>query len=69
MLEPAGAASIKFRDRDIVLTAHRVDHELITLDKKLAEAKGDEVATAVIVIQVTLAVYGVEDHRPSLTCC
>lgn len=53
MLEPAGAASIKFRDRDIVLTAHRVDHELISLDLKLIAAKGDEVATAVIAIQVS----------------
>jgi hypothetical protein len=35
VLEAAGAASIKFRDRDIVIAAHRVDHVLIALDKKL----------------------------------
>ena len=36
-----------------MLTAHRVDHELISLDLKLIAAKGDEVATAVIAIQVS----------------
>ena len=38
VLEAAGAASIKFRDRDIVATAHRIDPVLIDLDKKLNEA-------------------------------
>jgi acetyl-CoA carboxylase/biotin carboxylase 1 len=39
VLEPAGAASIKFRDNDIIKTAHRVDDGLIGLDIKLATAK------------------------------
>jgi acetyl-CoA carboxylase/biotin carboxylase 1 len=39
VLEPAGAASIKFRDNDIIKTAHRVDEGLIALDIKLATAK------------------------------
>jgi acetyl-CoA carboxylase/biotin carboxylase 1 len=38
VLEAAGAASIKFRDREIVATAHRVDHVLIQLDQKLNTA-------------------------------
>lgn len=41
VLEAAGAASIKFRDRDIVAAAHRIDAGLIALDKELAAA-GDE---------------------------
>ena len=32
VLEAAGAASIKFRDRDIVAAAHRIDPALIALD-------------------------------------
>jgi len=39
VLEAAGAASIKFRDRDIIATAHRVDHVLIRLDTELASTK------------------------------
>ena len=39
VLEAAGAATIKYRDRDIVATAHRLDHALVTLDAKLATAK------------------------------
>jgi acetyl-CoA carboxylase/biotin carboxylase 1 len=41
VLEAAGAASIKFRDRDIVATAHRIDPALIDLDAQLAAAKED----------------------------
>ena len=33
VLEAAGAASIKFRDRDIVAAAHRMDQTLMALDK------------------------------------
>lgn len=36
VLEAAGAASIKFRDRDIIGTAHRLDHQLISLDESIA---------------------------------
>ena len=39
VLEAAGAASIKFRDRDIVATAHRIDHTLGALDLELAAAR------------------------------
>ena len=68
VLEPAGAASIKFRDRDIVLTAHRVDHELISLDLKLTAAKGDEVATAVIAIQVRTLEYILHNYTCPFIC-
>ncbi|KAJ1432269.1 carboxyl transferase domain-containing protein [Ochromonadaceae sp. CCMP2298] len=40
VLEAAGAASIKFRDRDIVATAHRLDPALVALDAELAALKG-----------------------------
>jgi acetyl-CoA carboxylase/biotin carboxylase 1 len=39
VLEAAGAASIKYRDRDIVATAHRIDETLVSLDNQLAHAK------------------------------
>ncbi|CAM9586179.1 unnamed protein product, partial [Scytosiphon promiscuus] len=41
-LEANGAASIKFRDRDLLKTAHRLDPVLMELDAKLASADGDE---------------------------
>jgi acetyl-CoA carboxylase carboxyltransferase component len=62
VLEPAGAASIKFRDRDISATAHRVDHELIALDKKLLAAKADTASCAAITKQIKArekALFGV----------
>jgi acetyl-CoA carboxylase / biotin carboxylase 1 len=40
VLEAAGAASIKFRDRDIIATAHRLDATLAALDKQLDAARG-----------------------------
>lgn len=40
VLEAAGAASIKFRDQDIIGTAHRLDHVLVQLDSQLAAARG-----------------------------
>lgn len=39
VLEAAGAASIKYREKDILKTMHRLDHGLGALDKKLLEAK------------------------------
>lgn len=39
VLEAAGAASIKFRDRDILAAMHRLDHTLIQLDASLIAAK------------------------------
>ncbi len=39
VLEAAGAASIKFRDREIVETAHRIDPVLIQLDQLIKEAE------------------------------
>ena len=39
VLEAAGAASIKFRDGDIIKTAHRIDEELMSLDRKILTAK------------------------------
>ena len=42
VLEAAGAASIKFRDRDIVATAHRLDPVLASLDEQLRAAKAAE---------------------------
>ena len=41
VLEPSGAASIKFRDNDIKSAAHRLDSRLQELDSKLAVAKQD----------------------------
>lgn len=35
VLEAAGAASIKFREREIIEASHRTDHALIQLDKQL----------------------------------
>jgi hypothetical protein len=48
VLEAAGAASIKFRDRDIVATAHRLDPVLVSLDEQLktARAQGNPEAIA-----------------------
>ena len=37
VLEPSGTVEIKFRDRDIKRTMHRIDHVLIDLDKQLAQ--------------------------------
>ena len=39
VLEAAGAASIKFRDRDVLATAHRIDPTLIELTQRLAQLK------------------------------
>eukprot|EP01035_Chromulina_nebulosa_P020054 gene20054-26034_t len=39
VLEAAGAATIKFREKDVIATAHRLDHQLIGLDKQLKDSK------------------------------
>ena len=39
VLEAAGAASIKFRDRDVLATAHRIDPTLMELTQRLAQLK------------------------------
>jgi acetyl-CoA carboxylase/biotin carboxylase 1 len=41
VLEANGAVAIKFRERDLKLAAHRLDHDLITLDKRLAALKSE----------------------------
>jgi acetyl-CoA carboxylase / biotin carboxylase 1 len=41
VLEAAGAAAIKYRNHDIIKTAHRVDDGLIALDIQLNDAKKD----------------------------
>ena len=38
-MEAAGAASIKFRDRDIIATCHRLDAQLIAWDADLKPLK------------------------------
>jgi acetyl-CoA carboxylase / biotin carboxylase 1 len=43
VLEAAGAASIKYRERDIIKTAHRTDKGLIELDIKLKCAKNNNI--------------------------
>lgn len=52
VLEPAGAASIKFRDKDIIATAHRIDHRLIALDQEHSLVKNDEGASSIIIKQI-----------------
>lgn len=41
VLEPAAIASIKYRTKDLIKTAHRIDPTLIALDKQLQEASED----------------------------
>ena len=45
VLEAAGAASIKFREKDILSTAHRIDHALIALDEKVRMLKESKAGT------------------------
>lgn len=60
VLEAAGAASIKFRDQDIIATAHRIDHVLVSLDAELAAARaaGDK--------ELESKVYKQVSHRESM---
>jgi acetyl-CoA carboxylase/biotin carboxylase 1 len=55
VLEATGAASIKFRDNDIIATAHRLDHALVRLDAQLAAAKaaGDKEAESKLFRQIS----------------
>lgn len=41
VLEANGAASVKYRTRDLIKTMHRLDEKLIELNAKLAQASGD----------------------------
>lgn len=41
VLEANGAASVKYRTKDLLLTMHRLDHELKILDEKLKSAAGN----------------------------
>jgi acetyl-CoA carboxylase/biotin carboxylase 1 len=52
VLEAAGAASIKFRDRDIIGTAHRIDPVLFSLDAQLkaTRAKSEEPRGATLAV-------------------
>lgn len=45
VLEAAGAASIKFREKDIILAAHRLDHVLQALDKDIARISRENLDT------------------------
>lgn len=46
VLEPAGTAAIKFRTRELMATAHRLDPALADLDKRLKAAAAPGSATA-----------------------
>lgn len=41
VLEPSGAVEIKYRDRDLIKTMHRLDDKLKELDSKLADTTQD----------------------------
>jgi len=41
VLEPAGAVEIKFRDRDLLKTMHRLDQKLVELDAALSQSLKD----------------------------
>lgn len=62
VLEAAGAASIKFREKEVIATAHRIDHVLISLGAQLKEAQASGLPTADIEKQIKVRVkmlYGV----------
>ena len=42
VLEPNGAAEIKFREKDYVATAHRLDRQLQGMDARMKELEGRE---------------------------
>lgn len=48
VLEPNGAASVKYRKKHLLTTMHRLDHELVKLDAKLKEG-GDDAATKALI--------------------
>jgi acetyl-CoA carboxylase / biotin carboxylase 1 len=41
VLEANGAASVKYRSKDLIATMHRLDHQLIELDATLVSSKDD----------------------------
>lgn len=47
VLEANGAASVKYRRKDLLATMHRLDHELIALNKRLAEEKNDSTVASI----------------------
>ncbi len=49
VLEPSGAVEIKYRDRDVIKTMHRIDDKLRELDAQLTVCK-DAVCYSIIVI-------------------
>jgi len=51
VLEANGAASVKYRTKDLLKTMHRLDETLVGLDKKLAAETSDE-AKASIQLQI-----------------
>jgi len=42
VLEPAGTVEIKYKDKDVIVTMHRLDPELISLDAQLKAVKDAE---------------------------
>mmetsp|Transcript_4373 Transcript_4373/g.6782 ORF Transcript_4373/g.6782 Transcript_4373/m.6782 type:complete len:2348 (+) Transcript_4373:52-7095(+) len=47
VLEANGAASVKYRKKDLLVTMHRLDHELITLDKRLGQETEEGAKTSI----------------------
>ena len=61
VLEANGAASVKYRKRDLLATMHRLDDTLVALDAKLKESGGADSETANLIAKrekVLLPVYG-----------
>lgn len=52
VLEPSGIVEIKFKNRDLIKTMHRMDKTLIELDKKLESEKLSSQESAAIKIQI-----------------
>lgn len=48
VLEPNGAAEIKFREKDYIAAAHRLDRQLIALDQQIKEAASPEAAAPLV---------------------
>jgi len=62
VLEAAGAASIKYRDQDIIKTAHRIDEGLMALDRKILAARQSGLDSTALEKEVKArekALYGV----------
>jgi acetyl-CoA carboxylase / biotin carboxylase 1 len=52
VLEANGAASVKYRLKELITTMHRLDDELITLDRNLATASGDSSAERAVQAEI-----------------